>query len=868
MNYYHTRFLLLTGSMLFSLFLIAQDSVRVYTTARVEGSAPIIDGQLTDEAWSQVPWSDSTFTVRRPNAGDPAKLPTKFKVLYDDDNLYILVYALDDDPSKIREIMSRRDGFAGDMVEINIDSYHDKRNGFSFSATAGGVRGDEFITLDGENWDESWNPLWALKTQVTDKGWIAELSIPFTQLRFNANEEQVWGFNVMRRIFRDQEDSYWQKLPVEGQGFISKFGELHGIKNIQPRRQVEISPYVVTYLDTKGEVDENNPYDKKSELGVGAGLDGKIGLTNDIILDFTINPDFRQVEADPSQVNLSAFENFFEERRPFFIEGANILDFQLTQGGSPYSNDNIFYSRRIGRSPQYYPSVDDNEYVDIPNNTRILGAAKVSGKTKSGLSIGVIESLTSRVNAKISDNTTERKEQVEPLTNYLVASVRQNLNDNNTILGGMFSATNRIGMEEHLNFLVKDAYAFGLDATQFFKNKKYMLNGKIAMSHVSGSNESILDQYYSSRRFFQRPDNDYVSFDTEATQMTGFGGDLSLRSQKNSGLNFLTWLSWRNPKFELNDVGFLRQGDILFEVLWVGYQSPRPKSFYRQLNVNINQWAGFDWGGNRNFLGGNINGGVQLKNFWGIEVGLDAEVPNLSNTQLRGGPSMKGLGNIGGFVWLGSDDRKDFRVGGFFGFDKASEDNGMSQRLGLRVNYRPTDAIRLFVGPTLSWQTDPMQYVETTTYDDQDEYVFAKIHNVSTNITVRMDWVVTPDFTVQYYGAPFIFAADYEEGKFITQPKADNYYDRFSHDLAKIGLNDGYINDYDFNFQEFQSNLLLRWEYKPGSLLYLVWTQSRNGSDPTGEYNFGKDFSSLFSKSPQNTFLLKLSYNFHNFNFG
>ncbi|NJN49991.1 MAG: carbohydrate binding family 9 domain-containing protein, partial [Polaribacter sp.] len=346
---------------------------RIYTTKPLI-KTPIIDGVVDDEAWNVVEWS-SDFTQKDPDEGKPPTYQTMFKVMYDAKYLYIAIRAFDDEPNKIESRLSRRDGFQGDRVNVIIDSYHDKRTAFVFTTTAAGVKGEEFVSQNGDNWDESWNPIWYTNAKIDDKGWTAEMKIPFSQLRFGKAKEQIWGFNINRTIFRLQERSLWQRIPNDQAGFISEAGELHGLKDLVSQKQLEIQPFTVFQYD-KYPPEVGNPFRTGSDFIFNAGLDAKIGITNDLTLDLTVNPDFGQVEADPGAIALDGFQIFFREQRPFFVENSNIFDYQFANG-----SDNVFYSRRIGRNPHRSANLAAGEFADEPLNSRILGAAKFSGKT-------------------------------------------------------------------------------------------------------------------------------------------------------------------------------------------------------------------------------------------------------------------------------------------------------------------------------------------------------------------------------------------------------------------------------------------------------------------------------------------------------
>src|SRR5687768_3236588 len=490
--------------LFFAAYSSPADSVIVkkkYFTQRLN-AAITLDGIPVEEAWNAVEWGGD-FIQWQPNEGKPPSQQTNFKILYDEKFLYIAYRCHDLAPDSIVKRMGRRDAFPGDWVEINIDSYHDQRTAFSFTLSVSGVRNDEFVSENGDYWDVNWNPIWFAKTHIDDKGWTGEVKIPLSQLRYGNEQEKIWGFQVMRRLFRKEERSIWQYIPQNSGVWVSRFGELRGLKNIPVHRQVELAPYVTAQAD-KYEEEAGNPFAKGFDKKITAGLDGKVAITNDLILDFTINPDFGQVEADPSQVRIDGFQNFFEERRPFFIESRNIFDYQLTgsEAGGDYDSDLLFYSRRIGSSPHGFPTLNTGEYVNLPQNTSILGAAKFSGKTKKGLSIGILESITQREMATIDKNGERRKELVEPLTNYFVGRLQKDIKSGNTIFGGIITSVNR---QKGLNdMLHSSAYSGGLDFLHYWKSRTWYIRGNIVFSHVKGSKEAILKTQTAFEHLFQR----------------------------------------------------------------------------------------------------------------------------------------------------------------------------------------------------------------------------------------------------------------------------------------------------------------------------------------------------------------------------
>jgi hypothetical protein len=453
---------------------------------------PVIDGLLNDASWDAVEWT-SDFIQSQPQENKPPTQQTAFKFLYDNDNVYIFVRAFDTEPGKISKLMSRRDNFSGDFVWVEIDSHFDKKTDYLFAVSASGAKSDAAVSDDGFNEDDNWNPIWYVKTSIDDKGWCAEMKIPLSQLRFGKKDEQVWGLQLSRNLYRLQERSQWQFIPKGSPGMVHLFGELSGIKELKPKKQIEIMPYAVARTERYEKV-EGDPFNTGKLSKISAGLDGKIGITNDFTLDFTINPDFGQVEADPSEVNLTAFESYFSEKRPFFVEGQNIYQFMPNQTiviHNMYA-DNLFYSRRIGRYPHNYPSVSEGEYVKMPESTTILGAMKLSGKTKKGLSIGIMESVTSQENAEIDSLGIRSKETVEPLTNYFVGRVQQDFNKGTTTIGGIFTAVNRDINTASLDYLPKAAYTGGLDFQHNWKERTWYVAGNTEFSNVKGNYTDII----------------------------------------------------------------------------------------------------------------------------------------------------------------------------------------------------------------------------------------------------------------------------------------------------------------------------------------------------------------------------------------
>ncbi|GAB4244518.1 MAG: hypothetical protein Kow0027_04310 [Saprospiraceae bacterium] len=843
-----------------------------------------LDGLIDEPAWDKVAWG-TDFIQHQPDPGKSPGQQSAFKILYDDKFLYIAFRAYDTSPDSIVPRMGRRDDFPGDWMEINIDSYHDKRTAFSFTLSVSGVRNDEFISENGDNWDESWNPIWFAKTNIDEEGWTGEVKIPLSQLRYGNEDVKVWGIQVMRRLFREEERSTWQFIPRNSGVWVSGFGELHGLEGIPPQRQVEIAPYVVAKHE-RYEKEPGNPFADGSDSGLSAGIDGKVAVTSDLILDFTINPDFGQVEADPSAVRIDGFQNFFSERRPFFIESRNIFDYQITGSfaGGDYDSDLLFYSRRIGSSPHGYPNVGNNEYVDRPENTSILGAAKFSGKTQKGWSIGILESVTQREKATIDNNGERRQEVVEPLTNYFVGRVQKDIDKGNTVIGGILTGVNREG--ELNNRLHKSAYSGGADFLHYWNNRTWFVKGNLIFSHVQGSAETIANTQRSFEHLFQRTNADHLEVDDTRTSLTGTGGTFSLakiggpQGEKGQVFKFQTGLTWRSPELELNDIGFMLTADEINHYYWMGLQFQQPFSIFRQVQLNYNHWSRWDFGGQHLYQAFNINGNANFKNNWSAGTGITYNPLEISNNALRGGSSLRKPPGMAHWMWVGSDSRKKLFVNlnlfNAWGFDNTVKVNN----LNLFTRIQAMDALSFSLGASYSrfWRKQD-QWVTEVDYNGQQRVIVSGVDQNTLAFTLRFNYNVTPDLTIQYYGQPFITRPKYQDFGYVAAPldkDFDKRFVRFSEDQISFESDqlsvdenlDGTV-DYsfgkpDFNFVQFRSNLVVRWEYIAGSELFLVWSQANtpNAFDDLNSPLGSSLFNNIFDDKGRNIFLVKMTYRF------
>ncbi|MFK5982139.1 MAG: DUF5916 domain-containing protein, partial [Flavobacteriaceae bacterium] len=755
---------------------------RNYTTNHVgSNEAPKIDAIFDEAVWNTVEWTSDFIQNTPDNAAAPTE-QTKFKIVYDDKNIYFAVVSFDVEPDKIVRRLSRRDGFEGDYIEVHLDSNHDKRTAFSFTITAAGVKGDEFIS-NNNDFDESWNPIWYVKSRITEEGWAAEFRIPLSQLRFGNDAEQIWGLQVMRRYFRKEERSLWQHVLPNPPGWVSEYGELRGLKGLKPQKQLEIQPYGLAQLDTYPK-EEGNPFRDGTDTKFAAGLDAKIGITNDLTVDLTVNPDFGQVEADPGAISLDGFEIFFQEQRPFFVENKNIFDYGVGGG-----QDNLFFSRRIGRSPQGYSTADfeKGEFEDIPNNTTILGAAKFSGKTKDGWSIGILESVTAKEYAKIEltedqffldeleasgNKGEEREEIVEPLTNYLVARLQKDFNNNNTYIGGIFTSVNR-KLEGDLDFLRESAYTGGIDFKHNWNDRKYYIKGDIVLSKVNGSEDAILRTQTSLTHLFQRVDASHVEVDSTRTSLNGTGGRIEIGKQGGGNWRYELGGAWRSPELELNDIGFLRQADDIRQYAEVTREFNVPTTWYRRVEIGFEQFSTYDFEGNYNRIQFEINGEFNYKNNWWSDTGFAYKPRIYSNTVLRGGPRWRWSDEHFFFIFSGTDRTK--KLSGTLGYmhSQANQNNFSFTRYVVRLNYQPLNALSLSLSTEYAVNPNKTQYVTQQDFVETTRYITSGIDQETLSATLRINYTFNPNLTLQYYGQPFIARGKYNDFNYVNDATAE-----------------------------------------------------------------------------------------------
>ena len=843
----------------------------VAVAVRAIPGAPRVDGVMDDQAWDLAPvFAD--FIQRDPDEGEPGTEPTEFRVLYTDDALYIGIRAYDSQAEEIASLLTRRDEWSpSDQVGVMIDSYRDRRTAFQFVVNAAGVKQDAFL-YDDTNQDRRWDAVWHVATSIDADGWTAEFVIPFNQLRFSKADLNTFGFNVFRRINRLNEEQYWRPLPKSAQGRVSLFGDLTGIENIAPPRRLEIQPYTLART-TQTTPEVGNPFQTGSAGSATAGVDIKYGLGSALTLSATINPDFGQVEADPAVVNLSAFETFFPERRPFFNEGLDIFRFGLGDGDGDGSQESLFYTRRIGRRPHGSPD-DRGGYAETVDQTTILSAAKLSGKTQDGWTMGLMGALTDEESAAVIDSDGNSfADVIEPRTGYLVGRLAKDLRGGDTQVG-VFGTSVQRSLTDDLEFLHSRAYTGGLNWSHRFKDDTYQFKGRVVGSRVEGSEAAITRTQRSSARYFQRPDADHVAVDPTRTSLSGYA--VAMNFGKMAGnWRWATGLDTRSPGLEVNDLGFQRQSDRTTQWVWINRRWLEPGKVFRRFNVNLNQWAGWNYGGERLFAGGNLNVNYTLLNYWSGWFGVNRNFSGLATSQLRGGPAINRPGALNGWFGFQSDSRKALR-GGAGGWIWLQDEND-SRGGGVNVNasWRPAANIDLTASPGINWNRDEWQYIQRADVAGNDEYVFGDLQQTTVSMTLRANVTLSPTFSLQTYVEPFVSAGRYESFRRVVSPRAARFWDQFEDfddqqvidtdgeiglDFDRDGVADTDIGNPDFTFLSFRSNLVLRWEYSLGSTVFLVWQHGRTGFNSQGRFNVRSSLSDLFAADQENVFLLKVNY--------
>ena len=850
-------------------------TVRRMTAERREGPVTL-DGRLDEPAWQRATPS-SDFTESYPDQGKPSPERTEVRVLYDDAALYVGVRMFDAHPDSIAAQLARRDasGIYSDWVHVIIDSYHDRRTAFRFTVNPRGVKKDVYTSND-FNEDVNWDAVWDVGTAIDSAGWTAEYRIPLSQLRFgNAAGERVWGFQVMRDIARRQQRDSWSPWAQQDPGFVSRFGDLAGLVDVPAPSRLEVLPYVSSKV-TRAPGDANDPFYHATETRPSAGADLRYGLPKGLTLTATVNPDFGQVEVDPAVVNLSAYETFYPEKRPFFLEGADIFEFGQITGNNDFGSQTFFYSRRIGRAPQLRVLGNAETFVDAPEQATIAGAAKVTGKA-GPWSIGFLDAVTTEQRAEIAHLDERRTSPVEPLTNYLAVRTRRDFRNGQTVLGLMGTSTLRRLDEPVLSNLLRGRSTLaGVDFEHGMRNREWVLSGFAAGTSVGGSESAIANTQLTSTHYFQRPDADHLDYDPTRSSLQGHEAELAIA--RNGNVFGSLAVKEMSPGFEINDVGYVGRADYKAVSPFLGYQDFRQRRYLR--NYVLFVYSNYAWNfGNDNIFHGYGTGlNFTFRNLWSANLRASTQLRAYDDRLTRGGPLARPPQSWSTSLDVGSDSRKRVIVSPSVSL---SRDAGGAYTPATSVTFqiRPSSSILVTLGPSLSRDHRSAQFIQsvpdaaaTATYGRR--YVFGELRQTTLYMDTRVDWTFTPTLSFQMYAQPFVTAGRYRHLKELAAPGSYAFREYAAADVQEHAA-DGYVSidpdgtggaapfdivDLNGTSRSLVGNAVLRWEYRPGSALFVIWQQQREGFDPSGTFDTSHDVHEIFRSPMRNVFLVKATY--------
>jgi hypothetical protein len=843
---------------------------------------PVVDGRLNDEVWALAPPAAS-FTQRDPDEGKAPTERTEIRFLYDNDALYIGARLHDSEPGLVSRRLARRDDSAdADVLSIYLDPMHDHLTGAVFRVSAANVQQD--ATLYNDSWtDGSWDAVWDSAVTVDEAGWAVEMRIHLSQLRFPFAEAHTWGVNVERYIRRKNERDWLLMVPKNESGLASRMLHLTGLDGIRPKRMFELLPYTAARSEHIAPTRAGNPFNDGSRAFADAGVDVKWGLSSNLTLNGTINPDFGQVEVDPAVVNLTAFETFFEEKRPFFLEGSQIFG-NFGSGGSNNfwgfntSDPSIFYSRRIGRAPQLSASGD---FVDPPAATTILGAAKLTGKTGGGWSIGILEALTDRETARTHAGGSDGRAAVEPFTNYFVARVQRELGRR---VGAGFMATSvtrRLDTGSFRDALGEQASVYGADGYVFLDNSRnWVLTGKVSTSRVSGSAAYVQRLQRAPQRYYQRPDAAHVELDATRTALTGISHRLLLN--RNSGSWFVNAQIWGvSPGFESNDLGFHSTGDRGGAHAVFFWRNPNTSRWLRYRQLWVAKWWTWNYAREPQGDGFNIQGGLTFLNYWNLNAQSGWRGRVLDDRLTRGGVSAEAPG--GGFwnVNGGTDSRLPFSLSANANYNWNAA-GGWSRNAGISFNIKPSTMVTISTGPSWNQNRNLAQYVRTVsdaaatgTYGER--YVFGLLDQAQLTLTTRASLILSPKVSLQVFMQPLLAVGDYSDFKELAAARTfaflhygavggalslDEASRRYTVDPdgGAGGAPSFTFNDPDFNVKSLRLNAVFRWELRPGSTFYAVWTRQQQDLSNPGTFVPGRDATAMFRAPGDDVVLVKMAY--------
>ena len=837
-----------------------------------------VDGQLDDAAWAAAAPA-SLAAQLDPDEGQPPSERTEVRVVVGEGALYIGARMFDREPGRIVSRLGRRDErTASDRLTIRLDARHDHLTAFLFDVFPAGNKGDASVGANGQE-DYSWDPVWDVATSVDSLGWTAEMRIPFSQLRYDRSIEE-WGIQIVRFIQRRQEEDVFSFVPkTESQG-ANRYGHLAGMRDLPATRRVEVTPYT----SARARYDQTgpgNPFRDGSDYVASAGADLRVGLTSNLTLDATINPDFGQVEVDPAVVNLSAFEVTFDEKRPFFVEGADLFRFGQIRTFNSFGSPTTFFSRRIGRPPQGFVNDPAAVFTDVPEATTIAAAAKVTGKTRGGWSIALLDAVTTEEVARFAPDasSTFGRAPVEPLTNYFAGRVQRELRQGNTVVGALVTAVNRSTDDPLLTDLLRSsAYLGGVDLNHSWGNRMWALDASFAASLLNGSEGAIARAQRTSARYYQRPDAENIGFDPTRTSLSGYAGQIALTKTNGNWAGNLAYQE-KSPGYETNDIGFTGTVGRRGISTDIHYYEPKPGPIFRSWTLGLlsgNDWN-YDGDHTTSYVGSILN--LTLRNFWRVNSNLFYNFASYDDQLTRGGPIAR-LPHRGDFnVSVNSDDRGIFAVGAQGNVNWNGAD-GYGRTIRVIAEAQPAPNIRFSLEPSFSRFHNVSQFVQGVTDPEATatfgrRAVFATVDQRELAFDTRLAWTFSPKVSLQLYVQPLISSGDFTDYKEFRTPGTFDFdvYGRDRGSLVREG--DGSLTvdpdaagpaasfaipEQNFNFRSLLANVVFRWEYRPGSTLFVVWQQSRSGIANVGNFDFNRDFDAVFSNPATNVLAVKMTY--------
>ncbi len=859
---------LLAPSTLVAQEAASQERKRAIAVRVPEGSIRV-DGRLDEEAWAQAtPITD--FVQKEPNEGAQPVEDMEVRFVYNSSGFYVGARMYKEEPgSVIQAPMGRRDSVEqSEHLLVALDTFLDRRTAYVFGVTASGVRLDRFHPEDDEGtFDEDFNPVWQARTQVDEQGWTAELGIPFSQLRFNPGAEQVWGLNVRRFTPTLDEEDYWVLVPRTVRAWASRFGNLEGLEGLTSNRRVEVLPYVAGFSTLRGNSDPLDPFDSGGNLKSQVGLDLKIGVGPNLTLDATFNPDFGQVEADPAEVNLSANETIFPEKRPFFTEGARLMTFTAAT--------NFFHSRRIGARPTGPASGD---FVDYPRESTILAAGKLTGRLPSGTSLGMLAAVTNDERADVFDSASgvTTPVRVAARTTYTLARVQQEFGPDTSTISGMATAVLRdIQPGDPLaDLLVRRAYAVATDSVLRFKGGQYELSSYAGMTYLQGEPEAVARVQRSSAHYAQRPDRDYHFYDPTRRSLMGYKAGAIFR--RTGGRHWLWSINNANesPGFEANDIGRLNSADSHSLSGDLRYRETVPGKIFRGYSIGVRQNNEWTYGGDRQVASMGVFTNQTWKNFWTTDVSLTRNFRHPDTRLTRGGPLMERPSSWSLNLQLRNRRSSQTAWSGQVQLG-TTEDGGLTQVFNGSFDFRPGNQWQVSIGPRLRRQIDTQQYLTTLeggrpeTYDMR--YVFGTIDRNTYSVRLRLGYTFKPDLNLDVYAEPFAASGHYYDVGELAEPstRLRRIYGTDGTTAVKqpdgsLLVTDGAdtftLRNPDFNVHSFRANVVLRWEWRLGSTLFVVWEQDRSVRESIGDrIGLLDPFRSLTAPG-DNFFVVKTSF--------